>query len=350
MYLSYYGLNEQPFSISPDPRFLYLSECHREGLANLTYGVAQRKGFVVITGEVGTGKTTLIHALLADVPQKVRVAFISNPTLTREEFFYLLTDAYKLGAIEHKAHFLVKFTQFLEKAYSSDENVVLIVDEAHALSCELLEEIRLLSNLEAAGHKLVNIVLVGQPELNEKLSSPEMRPLTQRITLRYHLSSMTIEETAKYIETRLLRSGAKDLGIFTESAIQSLYGYTRGIPRLTNILADRALLTGYVKELKRIDNKVIEECAAELMLSGSKDKKEAESVTIQLYRRYSRFIKAVVIIVILFIVVSLGLLVLWWGVQMNDGILTNSIDNIFDKDNPVAAHELITNNDVEYVE
>ena len=346
MYLSYYGLNEQPFSISPDPRFLYLSECHREGLANLTYGVAQRKGFVVITGEVGTGKTTLIHALLAEVPQKVRVAFISNPTLTREEFFYLLADAYKLGAIEHKAHFLVKFTQFLEKAYSSDENVVLIVDEAHSLTHELLEEIRLLSNLETAGHKLVNIILVGQPELDEKLSGPEMRPLTQRITLRYHLSSMTIEETAKYIETRLLRSGAKDLGIFTESAIQSLYEYTRGIPRLTNILADHALLTGYVKDLKQIDNRVIEECAGELRLSGSKDEKDAETVTISPYRRYSRLIRAVMIIVILFLVVSLGLLVLWWDVQMSSGILTSSTDNIFNKDNPVAAHELIAN-DVE---
>ncbi|PXF59950.1 MAG: AAA family ATPase [Deltaproteobacteria bacterium] len=341
MYLSYYGLNEQPFSISPDPRFLYLSEIHREGLANLTYGVAQRKGFIIITGEVGTGKTTLIHALLANVPQKVRVAFISNPTLTREEFFYLLADAYKLGAIEHKAHFLVRFTQFLEKAYSSDENVVLIVDEAHSLTHELLEEIRLFSNLETAGHNLVNIILVGQPELDEKLSSQEMRPLTQRITLRYHLSSMTLDETAKYIETRLLRSGAKDPGIFTEAAIQSLYEYSRGIPRLTNVLADHALLTGYVKDLKQIDNRVIEECAGEFRLSGNKDEKDAESVTIPPYRRYGRLIKAVMIIVM-----SLGLLFLWWGVLVNDGNLTSSIDNVFDKDNPVVAHELIAN-DVE---
>jgi len=304
MYLNYYGLNEQPFSISPDPRFLYLSEVHREGLANLTYGVAQRKGFVVITGEVGTGKTTLIHALLADVPQKVRVAFISNPTLTREEFFFLLADAYKLGVIEHKGHFLVKFTQFLEKAYSNDENVVLIVDEAHSLSQELLEEIRLLSNLETAGHKLVNIILVGQPELDEKLSGPELRPLTQRITLRHRMSSMTLDETTKYIETRLLRSGAKDLGIFTDSAIRSLYEHSRGIPRLINILAEHALLTGYVRELKRIDDRVIEECAAEFRLSGSKDDKDKESVTIP------RLIRTVIVIVILFIVVSLGLLVL----------------------------------------
>nr|HDN01147.1 AAA family ATPase [Deltaproteobacteria bacterium] len=338
MYLSYYGLNEHPFSISPDPNFLYLSDIHREGLANLTYGIAQRKGFVLITGDVGTGKTTLIYALLAQVPQKVRVAFISSPTLTREEFFYLLADAYKLGAIEHKAHFLVRFTQFLEKAYGRDENVVLIVDEAHSLTLELLEEIRLLSNLENYSYKLVNIILVGQPELNDKLSGPEMRPLTQRITLKYHLSSMTFNDTAKYIETRLIRSGAKDIGIFTESAIQSLYEYAGGIPRLTNIFADHALLTGYVRGLKRIDNRVIEECAAELGLSGSKEEKDKDCTRIPPYLRYRGLIKAVLIICI-----SLGLLVLWWDVLMNEGILTSSIYNIFDEDNPMAGHELTVN-------
>jgi len=338
MYLSYYGLNEQPFSISPDPKFLYLSEVHREGLANLTYGIAQRKGFVVITGEVGTGKTTLIYTLLAEVPQKVRVAFISNPTLTKEEFFYLLAEAYKLGEIGHKAHFLVKFTRFLENAYSRDENVVLIVDEAHSLPLELLEEIRLLSNLETSANKLVNIILVGQPELNEKFSRPEMRPLTQRITLRYHLSSMTLEDTAKYIETRLIRSGVKDLDIFTESAIQRLYDYAGGIPRLTNIFADHALLTGYVKELKRIDKRVIEECAAELGLSSSKEEEVTDSTRIPPYQRYRGFIKAILIICI-----SLGLIVLSWDVLMNDGIITSNIYNIFDEESPIAAHELTAN-------
>ncbi len=268
MYLAHYGLRSQPFSISPDPSFLYMSEAHREGLAHLTYGISERKGFVVITGEVGTGKTTLIHALLAEVPQRVRLAFISNPTLTKEEFFLLLAEAYQLGAVENKAKFLLKFTYFLERAYRQDENVVLIVDEAQDLEEDLLEEIRLLSNLETPHHKLVNIILVGQPELDAKLDSPSLRPLKQRITLHYHLPSMTREETRHYVKNRLLKAGANDLGIFTDKAIDTVYDQTKGIPRLINILCDHALLSGFVKDLKYIDDKLIEECSRELDIKG----------------------------------------------------------------------------------
>ena len=314
MYLQYYGLNEQPFSTSPDPRFLYFSEAHREALAHLTYGICQRKGFIVITGEVGTGKTTLIHALLSDMPQKVRLSFISNPTLTREEFFFLLADAYKLGPIKHKAQFLIEFTRFLENVYRADENVVLIVDEAHSLSHEMLEEIRLLSNLETPVHKLVNIILVGQPELDEKLSDPIFRPLTQRIALRYHLPPMNLEETAKYVETRLLRAGAKDLGIFTESAVRSLYEHTGGIPRMINILADHALLTGYVKELKQIDDRVIKDCATEFMAPGTKDTERTNGVTVVPHNIvYGESLRFVLIIAALLVVI----LALWWGVLDN---------------------------------
>ncbi len=218
---------------------------------------------------------------------------------------------------------------------------MLIVDEAHSLSHEMLEEIRLLSNLETLSHKPVNIILVGQPELDEKLSSPELRPLTQRIALRYHLPSMTLEETSKYIETRLLRSGAKDLGIFTGSAVQSIYEHTQGIPRLINILADHALLTGYVKDLKRIDDKVIKECATESGLPAREDRKEAGSLTIPPHSRYGSLVKPVMIIAIMIIVILAGVLVLWRGV-LDDGIITSDID----KDSPVAVHELITNGDV----
>ena len=331
MYLGHYGLNEHPFSISPDPRFLYLSEAHREGLAYLTYGIAQRKGFVVITGEVGTGKTTLIHALLADVPQEVKLAFISNPTITREDFFYLLAEAYKLGPIEHKARFLIKFSQFLETAYSIDENVVLIMDEAHSLSYEILEEIRLLSNLETSSHKLINIILVGQPELDEKLAGSALRSLTQRITLRYHLPSMTFEETARYIETRLLRAGAKKPGdIFTESALHALYECTRGTPRLINILADQALLTGYVKDMQHIDNKIIAECAEELRLPGQKDRKKINGFRFKPCLRYdnpSGFLLVVTVCVA-------GILALWWDV-LDDVSLDDSSINI----NPVIVYE-----------
>lgn len=264
MYRQFYGLVEPPFTIAPDPRFLYRSETHQEALAHLTFGIIQRKGFVVITGEVGTGKTTLIHALLADLPQRTRVAFISNPKLTAEEFFFLVAKAFELGTCQHKAEFILRFTEFLGKSYRAGDNVVLIVDEAHCLSPELMEEIRLLSNLEIPHYRLVNIFLVGQPELREKLATPEMLPLRQRISLYYHLSALTFEETAQYIETRLLHVGAMDLGLFTPQAVEAIYHFTQGLPRLINILADHALLTGYVKEIHRIDDSVIKECAKEL--------------------------------------------------------------------------------------
>jgi len=209
MYLAYYGLREGPFTISPDPRFLYMSDAHREALAHLTYGISQRRGFVVITGPVGTGKTTLLNALLADLPQKVRTAFLANPALTRDEFYYLLADAYQLGAIENKAQFLIRFSRFLEKAYQEDDNVVLIVDEAHCLSRELLEEIRLLSNLETPRSKLMNIILLGQPELEAILDEPGLLPLRQRITLHFRLPALTGEETRHYMETRLLKGGGE---------------------------------------------------------------------------------------------------------------------------------------------
>ncbi len=264
MYKTFYGLKELPFSISPDPDFLFLSETHGEALAHLTYGISQRKGFVVITGEVGTGKTTLIHALLKQLPQRVRLAFVSNPLLTRDEFLFFLADAFNIGEVANKTQFLVKFTAFLESAYRADENVVIIVDEAHCLTRELLEEIRLLSNLETPSHKLVNIILVGQPELGDMLSGIELRALRQRITLQYDLRPMTREETQRYIENRLLKAGARDLAIFTDAAEERIFKLTGGIPRLINILADHALLTGYVKETKNIDEDIVAECAGEV--------------------------------------------------------------------------------------
>jgi general secretion pathway protein A len=308
MYLNYYGLREPPFSISPDPRFLYLSETHREGLANLTYGVAQRRGFVAVTGEVGTGKTTLIKALLAKLPQEVRLAFISNPTLSREEFFFLLAEAYKLGTVEHKGQFIIRFAQFLENAYKADENVVLIVDEAHCLPFELLEEIRLLSNLETPCCKLINIILAGQPELDQQLDSPRLLPLRQRITLRYHLRPLNLEETTHYIQGRLLKAGARDLGVFTQPAIRRIHAQTGGIPRLVNAVADRAMLTGYLKELRRIDEEIIDECAMELKVpsrGGRTTELVAESVA---GFSYVFRIAAVVILLLVF------LLLLWWDV------------------------------------
>ena len=276
MYLDFYGLKKEPFSISPDLHFLYLSEVHKEGLAYLRYGLIQKKGFIVITGEVGTGKTTLINALLAEIPQEVKYVVISNPKLTRDEFFYLLVTRFGLGSFSNKAELLLRFTEFLEKCQEKDLNVILIVDEAHCLSEELLEEIRLLSNLETPSAKLLNIILVGQPEFEEILNRPEMRALKQRVPLRYKLMPLNEEETLNYIKVRLARAGASDVAIFTNEALKKIYYYTDGVPRLINLLADHSLLTGFVKEQRKIDIDIVDECAKEIGLEEKKSTGTAE--------------------------------------------------------------------------
>ncbi len=272
MYLNFYNIQKEPFSLSPDPDFLYLSEVHREGLANLRYGLIQKKGFIVITGEVGTGKTTLINALLSEIPQEVKTAFISNPKLKTEEFFFLLSRAFKLGNGDNKAKFLINFTEFLERLDKNGENVVLIIDEAHCLPEELLEEIRLLSNLETPHSKLLNIILVGQPEFEKTLDHPRFRALKQRITLRYRLKPLSKEETREYIKVRLSRANAHDTGIFSDKAMAVIFKYSGGIPRIINLLADRAMLTGFVKEARTIDDKIIKECAQELGIDKGNNK------------------------------------------------------------------------------
>ncbi len=321
MYKAFYGLKKSPFSISPDPDFLFLSEAHGEALAHLTYGLSQRKGFVVITGEVGTGKTTLIHALLRQLPQRVRLAFVSNPLLTRDEFLSFLANAFNIGEVANKTQFLVRFTAFLESAYKANENVVIIVDEAHCLTKELLEEIRLLSNLETPNHKLVNIILVGQPELGDMLANIELRALRQRITLRYDLRAMTREETQNYIESRLLKAGAKDLAIFSDQAMEMIFRLTRGIPRLINILADHALLTGYVKEMKKIDEDIVTECADEVFAlengQGLQDNKGPAPRT-----RWIGFLKKFFVGVLILTVLGLLLwqtTISWLGMDTGEG-------------------------------
>ncbi len=268
MYLDFYNLKYEPFSLSPDPRFLFFATSHKEALAHLRYGLIQHKGFVVVIGEVGTGKTTLIHSLMSEIPEKVITSFVSNPVLTRDEFFFLLAKKYGLGDVKNKADFLVRFSQFLEQAHRKKENVVLIIDEAHCLPKDILEEIRLLSNLETPQSKLINIILTGQPEFAEILNDPNFRALKQRITLRYHLEPLNLNETAAYVQLRLAKAGARDVGIFTDGALKKVYMYSKGIPRVINLLCDHALLTGFVKETKIIDDTIIRECAKELDCSG----------------------------------------------------------------------------------
>jgi general secretion pathway protein A len=271
MYERFYYLNEKPFKITPDPRFLFWSEGHKEALARLRYGVEERKGFVVITGEVGTGKTTLLQALLARLKDNIHYAIIANPGMRVDDFLYFIGDRFGL-LVEpfSKAQFLLKFSDFLHKSARQGKYVLLIVDEAHKLSVELLEEIRLLSNLETAEEKLLNIFLVGQPELNQKLTYPSLLPLRQRICASYHLLPLSREDVGEYLKRRLLVAGAKFSNLFKPGAVRAIYKYTRGYPRAINILADQALLTGFVRGKKEINTGIIREASKDLSLPGER--------------------------------------------------------------------------------
>ena len=268
MYESFYGLKENPFNVTPNPDYIYLGENHKEALAQLLYGVRKKKGFIVITGEVGTGKTTLIHYLLdkLDGNDHTKTAFLFNPKLTVNDFIqYILRDLGVRVQGQTKGEYLHHLHRYLLSVYRKDERVVLIVDEAQGLKPELLEEIRLLSNLETSRSKLLQIVLVGQPELDKTLSLPEFRQLRQRINLRYHLTPLSEKETREYIEKRLKIAGAKE-PIFTEKAIKEVYRRSGGIPRLINILCDNALLNSYALDKQRVDEKSIREVSADLKL------------------------------------------------------------------------------------
>jgi general secretion pathway protein A len=267
MYESFYGLRENPFNVTPNPEYIYLGENHREALAQLLYGVKERKGFIVITGEVGTGKTTLIHYLLDKMNgNHTKTALLFNPKLTVDDFIqYILKDLGVRVQGKTKGEYLHNLHRYLLHAYQRDERVILIVDEAQGLKPELLEEIRLLSNLETSRSKLLQIVLLGQPELDKTLSQPGFRQLRQRINLRYHLPPLSEKETKEYIGKRLRVAGAKE-PIFSEKAIKQIYLKSGGIPRLINILCDNALLNGYALEQKRVDERSIKEVAKDLYL------------------------------------------------------------------------------------
>jgi general secretion pathway protein A len=269
MYHDYYELIRSPFEMTPDPAFLYLGDAHREGLATLVYGVQARKGFVLLTGEVGTGKTTLLHALLAQLDRDTLAAFIFNPRLDPLDFFRMLFDEFGIETpCETKAQFLLELNKFLIGRLEKNLTTLLIVDEAQNLSAEMLEEIRLLSNLETPTSKLIQIMLVGQPELWEMLAQPELRQLRQRIVLRHSLVPFNEEETASYVEERLRMAGHTGKPIFKSGALKEIFKSSQGTPRIINNICDASLLQGYAREIKTIDGNVIREVVATLNLSS----------------------------------------------------------------------------------
>jgi type II secretory pathway predicted ATPase ExeA/tetratricopeptide (TPR) repeat protein len=264
MYLSFYMLKEKPFSINTDPRFLWYGEKHREALANLTYGFMEENGYVVMTGDAGTGKTTLVNALIETLDDNVLVAKINHPTFGPDEFLYLVAKTYDLTVeVANKADCWFFFKSFLQQAHSEGKTVLLIVDEAHRLPKASLEEIRLLSNIEQANKKVINIFLVGQQELKLTLASPECNALRQRITLFYDIQPLSEDETRNYVVHRLKVAGTEEQ-LFTFEAIHQIQNFTRGYPRLINIVCDRAMLTGYLNAQKKIDADIVSECVREI--------------------------------------------------------------------------------------
>jgi len=267
MYEQFYGLSERPFSITPNPKFVYLSQRHQDALAHLLYGVGQggSGGFVQLTGEVGTGKTTLCRLVLEQVPEHTRIALILNPMLEPPELLRAICDELEVevadaGGLQTAQK---QLNRFLLDCHSRGERVVLIIDEAQNMSREALEQIRLLTNLETATDKLLQIILLGQPELRHLLARPELRQLAQRITARYHLDPLNENETAHYVKHRLAVAGA-ERGPFRQDALKALYAESGGVPRLINIIADRAMMAGYAHELDAISARTVHEAAREV--------------------------------------------------------------------------------------
>ncbi len=267
MYTSFFGLNEKPFAITPDPRYLFMSERHGEALAHLVYGVTESGGFMQLTGEVGTGKTTLVRTLLQNkLPTNADVAVVLNPRLSVIEFLETICEELGILAPENRGSvkaLVDSLNQQLLKAHAEGRRVILVVDEAQNLSRDVLEQVRLLTNLETSKQKLLQIILIGQPELRDLLAREDLRQLAQRITGRYHLEPLSRDETAQYIEHRLRVAGA--LGeVFDSSAKREVFRLTQGVPRLINVICDRALLGAYSKETRRVNRRLVRRAAAEI--------------------------------------------------------------------------------------
>jgi general secretion pathway protein A len=270
VYKAFFGLDRNAFEVSPDPHFLYPTPLHYEALANLYYAIRERKGFVVLTGEVGTGKTLLVRCLLQKLEkQGVRYAYVLNPALTAVEFLrYVAADLAVTIDWKDKSDLLLGLYRFLISRNEAGTPTVLVVDEAHLLSPEVLEETRLLSNLETSRGKLLQIVLVGQPELDEKLDSRELRQLKQRIAFRSQLQPLNQEQTQEYVKWRLKRAGANGHPpVFYESVFESIYKYARGYPRLINTICENALITAYAANTHDISVQSIEEACRDLRIS-----------------------------------------------------------------------------------
>jgi general secretion pathway protein A len=285
MYKSFYGLKENPFNVNPDPRFLYLTKQVEESLTGLMYGIQTRKGFITLTGEVGTGKTTLVNRLLDWLhTRQARTAFLFNSRMNSSQLFDFILAEFEIECdSKSKSQQLMKLNSWLLDRYTNGETVVLIIDEAQNLTYPVLEEIRLLTNLETSTEKLLQIVLSGQPELEEKLKLPQLRQLRQRIMLRCRTTPFLQEQTQEYIVERLRIAGASGAPIFSPKAIEAVHMYSMGIPRIINLLCEHSLVNAFADQMRLIQPKIVEEVAREFQLdeveaipSGSHSKIDAD--------------------------------------------------------------------------
>ncbi len=265
MYLDYYGLKEPPFNITPNPRYLFYSAKHREALNHLLYGIRERKGFVQLTGEVGAGKTTLCRALLEQLGNNFSTALILNPLLDVEQLIKCIAMEFGLDVRGmDRLETMDALNLFLLSEAEKGRDCVIIIDEAQNLTPDLLEHVRLLSNIETDDRKLLQIVLMGQPELRDRLNHPSLRQLRQRITVRYHLSPLKHHELNHYVQHRLQVSGGRGIPAFTTPALWRIFSYTKGIPRLVNAVCDKCLLAGFVQQTQRIGYGLVRRAVREL--------------------------------------------------------------------------------------
>jgi general secretion pathway protein A len=328
MYEAFFGFKEKPFNITPDPRFLYLSKKHREALAHLIYGVKQRKGFVVLSGEVGTGKTTLVRALLERLDKSFQIAYVLNPTLSVTEFFKFVSHDFGLhvnGA--SKVDYLIKLHDFLLQSQLDDKTTTLIVDEAQYLEPPLFNEIRMLTNLETSRQKLLQVLLVGQPELNDYLERPDFRHLKQRISIRYHLLPLDRQETVGYIQTRMRIAGAKRQNCFTQGALLQIYEYSGGVPRLINNICDNSLLTAFATDKPIVNEQIVRECADDLRLEkvrkrAKRERRREESAP----RRHVSV--ATVLLIVLIGLVAAGIVMFFSGKMTVPQVTWRSLETI----------------------
>ena len=269
MYEAFFGLRERPFDLTPNPRFIYLSGCHLEALSVVHYGIVGRKGITLVVGEAGTGKTTVIRTALEAIAQPTaRCVYLSNPTLSRAEFYEFLAASFGLTAEAggSKARFLVEFERLLVQRSKAKDLTALVIDEAQSLSMELMEEVRLLANLETLTDKLLPVVLAGQPELAEMLDRPELRHLKQRVALRADLAPLGVRQVAAYIAGRLRKAGGDPLTVFTKDAIVLIHNVSGGIPRIISVVCDNAMLAGFAANVKPIGADIVEEVSRDFRL------------------------------------------------------------------------------------